>query len=96
METKRTFAIFFDDFTKTAQKRIIAEELGRVTGDDGVNHITVKTDEDLYGYDPNPDNQMLEQHLHVNARHNGHDHEWLMVWDCMEAEFSTLMEYNQK
>ena len=96
MKSERTIAIAFEDFTKAAQKRIIAEELGRVTGDEGVSHITVATDEDLYGYNPNPDNQTMEQHLHVKARHNGHDHKWLMVWNCMEAEFTTLMEDNQK
>ena len=96
MKSERTIAIFFEDFTKAAQKRIIAEELGRVTGDEGVCRITVTTDEDMYGYDPNHDNQTLEQHLHVKARHNGHDHKWIMVWDCIEAEFTTLMEDNQK
>ena len=96
MKSERIIAIFFEDFTKPAQKRIIAEELGRVTGDDGVCRITVAMDEDLYGYNPTPDNQTLEQHLHVKVRYGGHDHKWLMVWDCMEAEFTTLMEEEQK
>lgn len=95
MKSERTIAIFFEDFTKAAQKRIIAEELGSVTGDQGVCRITVTTDEDMHGYDPNPDNQTREQHLHVKARYNGHDHRLLMVWDCMEAEFTNLMEDNQ-
>ena len=85
MKSERTIAIFFENFTKAAQKGIIAQELGRVTGD-----------EDLYGYDPDPERQTLEQNLHVKARHNGHDHKWLMVWNCMEAEFTTVMEENQK
>lgn len=96
MKSERTIAIFFENFTKAAQKGIIAQELVRVTGDEGVCRITVQTDEDLYGYDPDPERQTLEQNLHVKARHNGHDHKWLMVWNCMEAEFTTVMEENQK
>lgn len=91
----RTTAIFFDDFTKKAQKRIIAESLTAFSGDEGVCRITATMDEDLYGYDPNPELQTLEQHIHVKARYNGHDHKLLMAWDCMEAEFVTIMEENQ-
>ena len=92
MKQERTTVIFFDDLTKQAQKRIVAVELEKVV-DGAVSHVVVKpTDLTPFGYDPDPCKQEMIQDMHVKVRYGGHDHHWLMVWDCTEAEFQTLME----
>ena len=92
MKTERTTVIFFEDLTKQAQKRIVAVELEKVV-DGAVSHVVVKpTDLTPFGYDPDPEKQQMLQDIHVKVRYGGHDHNWLMVWDCIECEFQTVME----
>ena len=45
-------------------------------------------DDDAYGYDEDPKKQELLEHVHVETPKGC----WLMVWDCFEHEFQTIME----
>lgn len=84
----RTTAIFFDDFTKKAQKRIIAIELQGILDLDEVKVKSVRVEEDCYGYDEDPDKQELLENIHAETSEGN----WLLVWDCMEREFQTEMK----
>ena len=99
MESKRTIAIFFDDLNEEAQQRIIGDELRIALQMEKEPVIrSFRIDPNLYGYDPDPAKQTLEQHITVLLV--GEDrkttHPWLMVWDCMEAEFTTFMQTDQE
>lgn len=95
MKSERTICIFFEDLTPKAQDRIISTELLMAT-DEEVSNVGIKdTDMEPYGYDPDPDKQEMLQDIHVEVTYGGKQHYWLMVWDCMEAEFQTIMEENQ-
>ena len=96
MSNKRTFAIFFEDLNTDAQKRIVGEELERVLGIDKEAIRGIDIEHDLYGYDPDPKKQTVEQHIHVGVVENDRkSHPWLMVWNCMDAEFTTIMKEDQ-
>ena len=86
MESTRTIAIFFEYFTKEAQKRIVAEYLGPVIGE-AVSHVVIKSTDD-----EDPFKQERLQDIRVKARYGRHDHHLTMTWDCMEAEFINVIE----
>ena len=98
MEPDKTIAIFFDDLTRKAQDRIIAQELESITGET-INDIGQK-DEDItpYGYDPDPDKQELLQDIHVQVYYGDSlkPHYWLLVWDCWECEFQSVIEEDKQ
>ena len=96
MSNKRTFAIFFDDLNTDAQKRIVGDELYRVLGIDKEAIRVIDIEHNLYGYDPDPKKQTVEQHIHVGVVDDDRKiHPWLMVWNCMDAEFTTIMKEDQ-
>ena len=90
MRSERTICIFFEDLKKDAQKRIIEGELMKYTEFDEIKVKSVRVDEDAYGYDPDPDKQEMLESVHAETT----DGCWLLVWDCMDAEFQTIMEEN--
>ena len=97
METKRTIAIFFDDLKEEAQQRIIGDEL-RIALQMAKEPVirSFHIDPNLYGYDPDPKKQTVEQHIHVGVVENDRkSHPWLIVWNCMDAEFTTIMKEDQ-
>ena len=99
MANKRTTAIFFDDLKDEAQQRIIGEELQTALQMSKEPVIrSFRIDPNLYGYDPDPAKQTLEQHITVLLVDGDRrtTHPWLMVWDCMEAEFTTFMQTDQE
>ena len=96
MSNKRTFAIFFEDLNTDAQKRIVSDELYRVLGIDKESIRGIDIEHNLYGYDPDPKKHTVEQHIHVGVVENDRkSHPWLMVWNCMDAEFTTIMKEYQ-
>ena len=96
MTSTRTIAIFFEEFTKLAQKRIVAAELGPVLGE-AVSHVVIKpSDLTPYSHDEDPANQKMLQDIHVKVRYDRHDHYMMMTWDCMEAEFINVIEEGNK
>ena len=88
-------AIFFDDMKEDAQKRLIEEEFLQ-TYDADILLVTFSIENDLYGYDENPAKQTLEQHIHALVVMNDEEHSWLMVWNCLDHEFNTIMQEDQK
>lgn len=86
MEEKKTFAIFFDDMKKDAQKRLIAEQLAHNydLGCDEVKVLRVNVSKDTYGFNrENPiDSKMLNM-IHAETE-NGC---WFLVWNCHEHIF---------
>lgn len=89
-----TTAIFFEDMKEEAQKRIIAHEMADIIEcePDEVEVANITIEDDCYGYDEDPDEQELLEHVHADI--NGE--EWLMVWDCFKHEFPTVMKEHQK
>ena len=94
METKRNVVIFFDDLKEDAQERIIATEMWDIIKTDREPGIrSIRIDPNVYGYDPDPAKQTLENHIYasvVNA--NRHSEPWILIWDCEKAEFTTVMK----
>ena len=97
MATKRKHtAIFFEELRRSAQERIIEDELLETLGAEDPIIVSITVDSDTYGYDENPKKQTLEQHVHALIIMDGEQHSWLMVWDCFEHEFNTIMREDQK
>ena len=89
-------AIFFDDLKEEAQKRIIGDELLNTLGAEDPIIVTLTIEKDLYGYDEDPKKQTLEQHVHALIIMDGEEHSWLMVWNCFDHKFNTIMREDQK
>ena len=90
MAKKRQTAIFFNDLKEEAQKRIIQLELTNIydCDPDSIDVESINVDPDAYGYDEDPKKQELLEHVHAETP----DACYLMVWDCFEHEFQTIME----
>lgn len=86
---ERTFAIFFDDLKEDAQKRIITQELGDILecDPDSIKVDGIVVNNECYGYDEDPEKQELLQHVNLWAN----EKDWLMIWDCMDAQIVTIM-----
>ena len=93
---KRHNAIFFDDLKEEAQKRIIEDEMLETLGSEEPIIVSITVDSDTYGYDEDPKKQTLEQHIHALIIIDGEEHSWLMVWNCYDHEFNTIMREDQK
>ena len=92
MSKKNKIAIFFGDMTEEGQKRVAAQglaEIGDFSGlaPDQIEVDTITVDDYTYGYDEDPKKQELLEQIHVETP----DGSWLMVWDCFEHEFQTIM-----
>lgn len=90
MVKKKQTAIYFNDLKEEAQKRIIQLELMNIydCDPDSIDVESINVDPDAYGYDEDPKKQELLEHVHVET----HDACYLMVWDCFEHKFQTVME----
>lgn len=93
MSKKNKIAIFFGDMTKEGQKRVATQGLTEISeysnyAPDEIEVDTITVDDDTYGYDEDLKKQELLEHVHVETPKGC----WLMVWDCFEHEFQTLME----
>lgn len=93
MSKKNKIAIFFGDMTEEGQKSVVTQGLKEISeysnyAPDQIEVDTITVDEALYGYDKDPKNQELLEHIHVETPEGC----WLMVWDCFEHEFQTIME----
>ena len=96
METNKHTAIFFEELRRAAQERIIEDELLDTLGAEDPIIVSITVDSDTYGYDEDPKKQTLEQHVHTLIIMNGEEHSWLMVWNCFDHEFNTIMREDQK
>ena len=96
MEKNKHTAIFFDDLKEEAQERIIGDELLNTLGAEDPIIVTLTIDSDTYGYDEDPKKQTLEQHVHALIIMDGEEHSWLMVWNCFDHEFNTIMREDRK
>lgn len=91
MRSNRTICIFFDDLKKDAQKRIIETELS-INLDYELKVKNVRVEDDLYGYDEDPDKQECLQSIHAKTNLGS----FLLVWDCMDAQFQTFTKEQQR
>ena len=96
MGSKKHTAIFFEDLKEEAQKRIIGDELLNTLGAEDPIIVTLTIEKDLYGYDEDPKKHTLEQHVHALIIMDGEEHSWLMVWNCFDHKFNTIMREDQK
>ena len=96
MDNEKKNAIFFEELRRAAQERIIEDELLDTLGAEDPIIVSITVDSDTYGYDEDPKKQTLEQHVHTLIIMNGEEHSWLMVWNCFDHEFNTIMREDQK
>ena len=93
MSKKNKIAICFGDMTEEGQKRVATQGLTEISeysnyAPDQIEVDIITVDDDAYGYDEDPKKQELLEHVHVETPEGC----WLMVWDCFEHEFQTIME----
>lgn len=95
MKKKQTNAIFFEDLKDESQKRLICDELWNTLQEQFVCR-KVYIDQEMYGYDPDPDKQTAEQHIHAHVvcvyDKERNIQPWLLVWNCIEHEFTTIQK----
>ena len=96
MDNEKKNAIFFEELRRAAQERIIEDELLDTLGAEDPIIVSITVDSDTYGYDEDPSKQTLEQHIHALIIMDGEQHSWLMVWNCFDHEFNTIMQEDQK
>lgn len=93
MKAKRNTVIFFDDLKETAQMRLISQEMWHILDTEDEPAVrSLKIDEELYGYDPDPAKQTVEQNIYANVVINRVSVPYLLVWNCEDAEFTTVMK----
>ena len=95
METKRNVVIFFDDLKDESQKRLICDELWNTLQEQFVCR-KVYIEQEMYGYDTDQDKQTAEQHIHAHVvcidDKERNIQPWLLVWNCIEHEFTTIQK----
>lgn len=95
----RKHAIFFEDLSEKAQARLIEDEM-RVSLHRQFVVRYVYIEKDLYGYDPAPQKQTLEQHIHAKLVDDDDlsrkSAPWLLVWNCWDKDFTTIMKEEQE
>lgn len=89
-------AIFFEDLKQDRQRQLVKDEIESTLKEALFTPVTIYIEKDTYGYDPDPKKQTLEQHIHARVQ-NHRDREmivtqWLLVWNCFDHEFNTIME----
>ena len=89
-------AIFFEDLNKDRQRQLVKDEIESTLQESLFSHVTIYIEKDPYGYDPDPKKQTLEQHIHARVIRTDDKErkvrQWLMVWNCFDHEFNTIME----
>ena len=95
----RKHAIFFEDLSEKAQARLIEDEM-RVSLHRQFAVRAVYVEKDLYGYDQDPKRQTLEQHIHAKLVDDDDlsrkSAPWLLVWNCWDKDFTTIMKEEQE
>ena len=95
----RKHAIFFEDLSEKAQARLIEDEM-RVSLHRQFAVRYVYVEKDLYGYDPDPKKQTLEQYIHAKLVDDDDlsrkSAPWLLVWNCLDKDFTTIMKEEQE
>ena len=78
--------IFFNELIERVQLLIISNELSEQNNGirPEVKNITIETSP----YDDDPDEQLVKAKTSIG--------DWLMVWNSVDKEFTTLMKENQK
>ena len=79
MEKKQTNVIFFEDLKENAQARLIIDAMCDIFPDTYLAVRSVRISPDLYGYDPDPAKQTMEQHIVANMVIDRIGQEWYMV-----------------
>lgn len=91
----RKHAIFFEDLSEKAQARLIEDEM-RVSLHRQFAVRYVYVEKDLYGYDPDPKKQTLEQYIHAKLVDDDDlsrkSAPWMLVWNCFDKDFTTIMK----
>lgn len=86
-------------------KRLVKVELMEACKTTNVVIKAIEFDDELYGYDEDPDLQELNQMLTVIADISTDDerfadcngvHPWMMEWSCDMAQFITVMRDDQE
>jgi len=95
MANKRNTVIFFEDLKDESQKRLICDELWNTLQEQFVCR-KVYIDQEMYGYDSDPEKQTAEQHIHAHVvcvyDKERNIQPWLLVWNCIEHEFTTIQK----
>ena len=97
-------ATFYDSLPLSVVKQLVKAELMEAYRTTKVEIISFEFDEDLYGYDDDPELQELLQQLTVTATVEGDEdcfkedygkHPWLVEWDANMAQFTRLERADQ-
>ena len=97
-------ATFYDSLPLSVVRQLVKAELMEAYRTTKVEIISFEFDEDLYGYDDDPESQELLQQLTVTATVEGDEdcfkedygkHPWLLEWDANMAQFTSLARVDQ-
>jgi hypothetical protein len=104
LKAKRIMATFYDSLPLSVVKQLVKAELMEAYRTTKVEIISYEFDEDIYGYDDDPESQELLQQLTVTATVEGDEdcfkedygkHPWLLEWDANMVQFTSLMRADQ-
>ena len=95
MGKKQTNAIFFEDLKESAQARLIIGAMCNFFPDTYLAVRSVRIDPNLYGYDPDPAKQTVEQYLVAKIVIDRKSEGWFMVWNCFDHEFHTCTKEDE-
>lgn len=97
-------ATFYDSLPLSVVKQLVKAELMEAYRTTKVEIISFEFDEDIYGYDDDPELQELLQQLTVTATVEGDEdcfkedygkHPWLLEWDANMVQFTSLARADQ-
>ena len=97
-------ATFYDSLPLSVVKQLVKAELMEACRTTKVEIISYEFDEDIYGYDDDPESQELLQQLTVTATVEGDEdcfkedygkHPWLLEWDANMVQFTRLERADQ-
>lgn len=97
-------ATFYGSLPLSVVKQLVKAELMEAYRTTKVEIISFEFDEDLYGYDDDPESQELFQQLTVTATVEGDEdcfkedygkHPWLLEWDANMVQFTRLERADQ-
>ena len=97
-------ATFYDSLPLSVVKQLVKAELMEAYRTTKVDIISFEFDEDIYGYDDDPESQELLQQLTVTATVEGNEdcfkedygkHPWLLEWDANMVKFISLARADQ-
>lgn len=97
-------ATFYDSLPLCVVKQLVKAKLMEACRTTKVEIICFEFDEDIYGYDDDPELQELLQQLTVTATIDGDEecfskdygtHPWLLEWSADMAQFTSLARADQ-